>query len=54
MRDRSTAADGVASPVHAKSVACKDSRALLVARKLLQGKLLNVEQSIRGMLRGQD
>ena len=30
-------------PVHAKSVPCKDSRALLVGRKLLQGKLLDVE-----------
>lgn len=39
-------------PVHAKSVACKDTRALLVGRKLLQGKLLDVELSIRGILRG--
>ena len=38
--------------VHAKSVPCKDSRALLVGRKLLQGKLLDVELSIRGILRG--
>ncbi len=38
--------------VHAKSVTCKDSRALLVGRKLLQGKLLDVELSIRGILRG--
>jgi transposase len=38
-------------PVHAKSVTCKDSRALLVGRKLLQGKLLDVELSIRGILR---
>ena len=29
-------------PVHAKSVTCKDSRALLVGRKLLQSKLLDV------------
>ena len=35
-------------PVHAKSVTCKDTRALLVGRKLLQGKLLDVELSIRG------
>jgi transposase len=35
--------------VHAKSVPCKDSRALLVGRKLLQGKLLDVELSIRGI-----
>ncbi|ABE65187.1 transposase IS116/IS110/IS902 (plasmid) [Nitrobacter hamburgensis X14] len=39
-------------PVHAKSVPCKDTRALLVGRKLLQGKLLDVELSIRGILRG--
>jgi transposase len=39
-------------PVHATSVACKDTRALLVGRKLLQGKLLDVELSIRGILRG--
>jgi transposase len=39
-------------PVHAKSAPCKDSRALLVGRKLLQGKLLDVELSIRGILRG--
>jgi transposase len=39
-------------PVHAKSVSCKDTRALLVGRKLLQGKLLDVELSIRGILRG--
>jgi len=29
-------------PVHAKSIDAQDSRALLVARKLLQGKLLDV------------
>lgn len=39
-------------PVHAKSAPCKDTRALLVGRKLLQGKLLDVELSIRGILRG--
>lgn len=39
-------------PVHAKSVPCKDTRAILVGRKLLQGKLLDVELSIRGILRG--
>lgn len=38
--------------VHAKSVPCKDTRALLVGRKLLQGKLLDVELSIRGILCG--
>lgn len=39
-------------PVHAKSVASQDTRAVLVGRKLLQGKLLDVELSIRGILRG--
>lgn len=39
-------------PVHAKSVPCKDTRAILIGRKLLQGKLLDVELSIRGILRG--
>lgn len=39
-------------PVHAKSAGCQDVRALLVGRKLLQTKLLDVELSIRGILRG--
>jgi transposase len=39
-------------PVHAKSAPSKDTRALLAGRKLLQGKLLDVELSIRGILRG--
>ena len=39
-------------PVHAKSSPAKDTRALLVGRKLLQSKLLDVELSIRGILRG--
>src|SRR5450830_1814091 len=39
-------------PVHAKSVPCKDTRAILIGRKLLQGKLLDVELRIRGILRG--
>ena len=51
-RDRPAAADGWYRPVHAKSVPCKDSRALLVGRKLLQGKLLDVELNIRQTLRG--
>ena len=38
--------------VHAKSPPAQDVRALLVGRKLLQGKLLDVELSIRGILRG--
>src|SRR5512133_2144419 len=39
-------------PVHAKSPAAQEIRALLVARKLLHAKLLDVELSIRGILRG--
>ncbi len=39
-------------PVHAKSGAAQEVRALLAARKLLQSKLIDVELSIRGILRG--
>jgi transposase len=39
-------------PVHGKSPPAQEVRALLVGRKLLQGKLLDVELSIRGILRG--
>ena len=39
-------------PVHAKSLGSRDVRALLAARKLLQSKLIDVELSIRGLLRG--
>src|SRR3954454_16943333 len=39
-------------PVHCKSPPAQEIRALLVGRKLLQGKLLDVELSIRGILRG--
>src|SRR5215470_10480756 len=39
-------------PVHAKSVGSQETRALLVARKLLLGKLRDVELSLRGILRG--
>jgi transposase len=39
-------------PVHAKSASSQEVRALLVARKQLQGKLIDVELSIRGILRG--
>jgi transposase len=38
--------------VHCKSPGSQEIRALLVARKLLLGKLLDVEFSIRGILRG--
>jgi transposase len=39
-------------PVHRKSPAAQEVRALLVGRKLLQSKLRDVELSIRGILRG--
>ena len=39
-------------PVHCKSPGSQEVRALLVARKQLPGKLLDVEFSIRGILRG--
>src|SRR5215472_13931021 len=39
-------------PVHAKSMGSQEVRALLVARKQLLGRLIDVELSIRGILRG--
>jgi transposase len=39
-------------PVHCKSVPAQETRALLTARKLLQGKRNDVETSLRGVLRG--
>lgn len=39
-------------PVHCKSVAAQETRALLTARKLLQSKHHDVELSLRGILRG--
>ena len=39
-------------PVHAKSAAAQEVRALLVARKQLLNKVLDIETSIRGILRG--
>jgi transposase len=39
-------------PVHAKSVSAQEVRALLTARKLIQGKLLDIECGMRGVLRG--
>jgi transposase len=39
-------------PVHCKSPPAQEIRALLVGRKLLQGKLVDVELGIRGILRG--
>ena len=38
-------------PVHAKSAAAQEVRALLVARKQLLNKVLDIETSIRGILR---
>jgi transposase len=39
-------------PVHCKSLPAQEVRVLLAGRKLLQTKLLDVESSIRGLLRG--
>jgi transposase len=39
-------------PVHAKSANAQEVRALLTGRKLIQGKLLDIESGIRGVLRG--
>jgi transposase len=39
-------------PVHCKSMSAQETRSLLTARKLVQSKLLDVENSLRGILRG--
>jgi transposase len=39
-------------PVHCKSMAAQEVRAMLTARKLLQSKLRDIENSLRGILRG--
>jgi transposase len=39
-------------PVHCKSMAAQETRALLTARKLVQKVMLEVEASLRGILRG--
>ncbi len=39
-------------PVHCKSVAAQETRALLTARKLVKTKLIDVQMSLRGILRG--
>ena len=39
-------------PVHCKSLAAQETRAMLTARKLVQSKLHDVENSLRGILRG--
>jgi transposase len=39
-------------PVHCKSIGAQETRAMLTARKLVQSKLFDVENSLRGILRG--
>jgi transposase len=39
-------------PVHCKSLAAQELRAVLTARKLMQSKLRDIESSLRGILRG--
>jgi transposase len=39
-------------PVHCKSIEAQETRAVLTARKLLQSKLHDIENSLRGILRG--
>jgi transposase len=39
-------------PVHCKSMGAQETRSLLTARKLVQSKLRDVENSLRGILRG--
>ena len=39
-------------PVHCKSIEAQETRAILTARKLLQSKLRDIENSLRGILRG--
>lgn len=39
-------------PVHCKSMEAQETRAVLTARKLVQAKLRDVENSLRGILRG--
>jgi len=39
-------------PVHCKSMSAQETRAILTARKLVQSKLHDVENSLRGILRG--
>jgi transposase len=37
-------------PVHCKSITAQEIRAMLTARKLVQSKLLDLENSLRGIL----
>ena len=39
-------------PVHCKSIGAQETRAVLTSRKLVQSKLLDVENHLRGILRG--
>jgi transposase len=39
-------------PVHCKSMGAQETRAVLTSRKLVQSKLLDVENHLRGILRG--
>jgi len=39
-------------PVHCKSMSAQETRAILTARKLIQTKLQDIENSVRGILRG--
>src|ERR1700733_6930684 len=39
-------------PVHCKSITAQEIRAMLTARKLVQSKLQDLENSLRGILRG--
>jgi transposase len=39
-------------PVHCKSMSAQETRAMLTARKLIQNKLQDIENSLRGILRG--
>ena len=51
-RDRALMRLGPFRPVHCKSMAAQETRALLTARKLVQAKLHDIEMSLRGILRG--
>ncbi|MFG1417004.1 IS110 family transposase [Xanthobacter sp. V0B-10] len=42
---------GLYRPVHVKTLASQEIRVLLAARKFLQGKMIDVENSIRGLIR---
>jgi transposase len=50
--DRNDARGVAFRPVHSKSMAAQEVRALLTARKLVQSKLYDIEMGLRGILRG--